>query len=172
MRLRAQAGIKLLRSHDGKIRMRARSGWNNADRSGPRWHAYKYQMGFVVSAIPRARSGLPSQARLPERGAALRAARSAYGLHGRGSVLWQAPSCAAHFLATLPRLQHVTARTGMFNDQLQLASQWSRGASVERHDTEILVKQAVCARCYWRIARRIVLTSISRAHAHGFPWRD
>ena len=42
----------------------------------------------------------------------------------------------------------------MFNDQLQLASQWPRGASVERHDTEILVKQAVCARCYWRIARR------------------
>ena len=57
----------------------------------------------------------------------------------------------------------------MFNDQLQLASQWPRRASVERHDTGILIKQAICARCY---SRRIALSRFSRANAQGFPRCD
>ena len=77
---------------------------------------------------------------------------------------------AVHFLDALSRSRDISAWTGVFNDQLKLASPWTREASVKRYDADVIVSRVVYAGCCRRLACNIASTNIGRTDAQGLAW--
>ena len=72
---------------------------------------------------------------------------------------------AVHFLDALSRSRDISAWAGVFNDQLQLASPWTREASVMRYDADVIVSRLVYAGCCRHVACGAASTNLGRTDA-------
>ena len=79
---------------------------------------------------------------------------------------------AVHFLEALSRTRDISTWASVFNDQLKLASPWTREASVKRYDADVIVSRLVYAGCCRHVACSIASTNVGRTDAQSLTRRD
>ena len=72
---------------------------------------------------------------------------------------------AVHFLEALSRTRDISTWASVFNDQLKLASPWTREASVKRYDADVIVIRVVYAGCCWRRAVQAVRERLAQVRS-------
>ena len=72
---------------------------------------------------------------------------------------------AVHFLEALSRTRDISTWASVFNDQLKLASPWTREASVKRYDADVIVIHVVYAGCCWRRAVQAVRERLAQVRS-------